>query len=97
MKTIFKYIIQRSTEIWLPKGTTPIHVADQAGVLCLWAQIDTDLQELEFWEIRIFGTGKPIPDDIYYLQSGWLYIGTVHQSIYVWHVYMKKASSLEIL
>jgi len=50
------------------------------GELCLWALVDTHEYEKEEREIHICATGGPC-------REGMIYIGTVQQPPFVWHIF----------
>ena len=85
MKTIFKYQLAITDEqtLFLPKDAEILSVADQGGMLCMWAAIETcNLPESRV--IKIYGTGHTLqPDE--------RYIGTIMQAggALVWHVFEK--------
>jgi len=82
MKTIWKYILKfrQNQEITLKKDAQILSVQLQNEKLCLWALLDTDEVD-EMCKIHIIGTGTEIEEKLDY------HIGTVQQSVYVWHVF----------
>lgn len=84
MRTIWKFTFKLNSvvEVQMPDRARVIHVGEQNGLLCLWAMVDTENQ-LTARRFRIFGTGHPLSTDV--KESH--FIGTVFQSIYVWHVF----------
>lgn len=66
----------------MPSGAKVIHVGlDGEKLPCAWAEVDTNLA-LEPVGIFITGTGQALPareND---------YIGSIHQGVYVWHVFV---------
>jgi len=80
---IWKYLIPTADKVTLrmPKFAEVIHIAEQGGILALWAIVNPDLEEEE----RIFyvvGTGHPLPHA--------KYIGTVLIDPFVWHIFESK-------
>jgi len=45
----------------MPNGAKILHVAEQAGLVCIWAQCDPDAPDVPR-EIMAYGTGHPMPD-----------------------------------
>jgi len=72
MKTIYKYAIkpEELTQLNLPMGAEILTVQSQKNNVCLWALIDTDMDEPEARTIEIIATGNQIID------SGRKYIST---------------------
>ncbi len=83
MRTIYKYPIKLGTTLLrIPGLRRFIHVGVQDNQICLWAEVDTSLPK-EAYEIHVLGTGWSLPEEPI------RHIGSVEQSIYVWHVYEK--------
>lgn len=84
MKTIWKYPLEDTWEqvMLMPEGAKIIHVGEQRGVICLWAEIDTKVP-MEHRKFYTVGTGTQFPS--YPVD----YLGTVikEMGIFVWHVY----------
>lgn len=82
MKTIYKYplVITDVQVVAMPSGAKVLSAMVQNGVLCLWAEIETESIEVAR-EVLIVGTGHPIRFD-------WPYVGSVIMSPFVWHVYL---------
>lgn len=81
-QTIWKFPLEITgvQEVRLPRGAKIISVANQNGVICLWAMVAPD-SPLEPRIIFIYGTGHPLPED-----SG-RFLGSVLQDPFVWHVF----------
>jgi hypothetical protein len=63
MKKIFKYpLIPRVSPI-LPKDAEILTIQVQHDVVCIWALVDTNFQETTTRQIRVYGTGHPMPDN----------------------------------
>lgn len=63
--TIYKYqipVLEKFT-LELPRGAKILRVADQGGMLWLWAMVDIRRVDEEF-HFRAFKCGAPIPDDV---------------------------------
>lgn len=85
MKTIWKYELEPSAFISMPKGAQILHIDSPDDVsICLWALVD-DAQEREVREFRVYGTGHNLPDEA----DNWTHIGTALLRKYalVWHVF----------
>ena len=84
-RTIWKYplIITDRQTIPVPVFSTPLSVQFQQGVLCLWVEVDPDI-ELEQRMIHVYGTGNPMATKV--IQQ---YVGTAQEPDrqLVWHVY----------
>ncbi len=94
MKTIYKYPLKLvdTQRIKIPKGSVVISAQVQDGVICLWAEVDTDKPLVEPL-VYVVGTGQPLPE-----QECWfdgdeqhfnLYIDTVQLNGFVWHIYVE--------
>ena len=75
--TIWKYKFQ--TEIEMPKYAEIVHVGIQNSDVHLWAKVDP-LRSTETRCFSVYGTGHLIPDQA-------LYVGTVFDGPFVWHVF----------
>lgn len=84
MKTIWKYNfdITPSKQIrMMPAGARLLSVADQHGLLAMWALVDTEAAQVERWFV-VAGTGHPLID---IPSEG--YVGSVIDGPYVWHLF----------
>lgn len=81
--TIWKFPLALTTsqEISIPADFKILTVQEQAGQLCLWAEVMPTVAARKL-TIYITGTGRYIPDDPHAE-----YIGSVQQNNFVWHVY----------
>jgi hypothetical protein len=82
-KAIYKYQlnIHDIQTVCLPKGAKIIHIAEQFGFLCLWAEVWEDADDCEI-DIMVRGTGHTFTGHENY------HLGTVLMSNgLVWHVY----------
>lgn len=72
-RSIYKYPIDITDEqaVYMPKGSTILHVAEQQGRVCLWAMVDPGAKTATR-RILVFGTGHPCDDAI-----GMNYVGSV--------------------
>lgn len=77
---IHKYELHAGeTVLQLPEAADPVHLAIQHGKLCLWAMLDP-LATRVSRRFLVCATGEAIP-------SSTSYLGTVLESVYVWHVF----------
>jgi hypothetical protein len=76
-KHIFKYPANLETR--LPKGAKILTIQIQNGTIFLWAEVELD-KETEPRPIQIVGTGMIVPDKR-------VYISTVQDGPFVWHLY----------
>lgn len=85
MRTIHKYQITellRAVIVEMPKGAHVIAVAEQRGVLCLWAEVD-DNEPLEARTFCLVRTGNPLQGD----EGRHLGTAICNGGALVWHVY----------
>jgi hypothetical protein len=79
--TIYKYPVPvrgDTLKVEMPAEAILVHVAMQNEVPHVWARVDTD-QPMVTRRFQWFGTGwQDMPDG---------YVGTVHQSPFVWHLF----------
>jgi hypothetical protein len=67
-------------EVQMPKGARILHVGEQAGTVCVWAEVDPGNGTTPY-RLYSVGTGfGAVPE-------GKRYIGTVQNGAYVWHIY----------
>ena len=86
-KTIWKYKLPRDGEtIEIHEPIIKVlHIAAQNGVPTLWAIVDPDLPRDGYTEVVAWGTGWPLPDDVYQECDYW---GTCEDGYgYVWHYF----------
>lgn len=85
MRTIWKYAVLTLDDqtIEIPEGARLLHVDDQSGWIMLWALVDPDARRVSR-QIRVVGTGHPIPDDLVLV-----YVGSLQQANgnLVWHIF----------
>lgn len=88
MQTIYKYRIVLGngtrTELELPIGSSILHAALQGDEAYVWALIDPDDPIRENITIISYGTGYIILRATHWKQ----YINTIHDGLYVWHVFV---------
>jgi hypothetical protein len=91
MQTIFKYNVEVTDKqkVMMPKGAKVLHVHQQLGVPCIWAQVDTS-QPLVERNFETFGTGHEMPTFIT-LDFAYVYVGTYHlqNGSLVFHIFEK--------
>lgn len=63
MKTIWKYPLQPTQRLPLPKGAKILSAQLQNDEICIWVLLDTEnlTQEVPIW---IFGTGHEVPKNL---------------------------------
>lgn len=89
MQAIYKYELSNQTKqtIYVDKNFTPLRVAYQGDVMCLWAAVDVDSKDGQEIEVNLLGTGwefdKMGQDGIGH------YLGTVQDDPFVWHLFYK--------
>ena len=86
-KTIWKYRLPRDgATIEIHEYIVEVmHIAAQDGVPTLWAIVDPDRPREGYTEIVAWGTGWPLPDDVYQECEYW---GTCEDGYgYVWHYF----------
>lgn len=66
---IYKYTIDKIADLvplYLPVGTkllsAQVQIIDNSSVLCIWALVNTTLNQTMRYNIRIVGTGHPFED-----------------------------------
>lgn len=86
-KTIWKYTLPRDGQtIKIHEYIVKVlHIAAQDGVPTLWVIVDPDKLINGYTEVVAWGTGWPLPDDIY---NECYYWGTCKDGYgYVWHYF----------
>jgi len=89
MKTIYKYNLEITDRqsLELPKNADILSVKNQDNKLCLWAYVDTEIEEKTIHEIEVFGTGNPIFENSKTVRE---FLGTcVMPNGLVWHVFKR--------
>lgn len=89
MKKIFKYRLKREDvqEVLLPKWSTPLSVQMQNGEIQMWVLVDIE-QPVVKSQVTIYGTVQSVPDNFYVGREHNLFLGTVQDKIYVWHIFI---------
>ena len=81
MKIVYKYPLEHLiTNIQLAKDAKIIKANYQNGIVHLWAETQTIIEETIPRRFRLFGTGEDIPENS-------IYIDTVFDGGFVWHIY----------
>ena len=90
MKTVYKYLLGRVDKqtISMPVSGRPIYVDLQDNKLYMWAEVDTEAVPSIGKTILIRGTGRPFTGE-----EG-VYIGTIRDGMFVWHVYESRLEEL---
>lgn len=59
--TVWKFVIaDPETPVQMPRGARVLHVAEQRGDVCVWAEVDPSMP-LEPRRFVVAGTGHPLP------------------------------------
>lgn len=86
MSAIWKYPLELQDRqiVQMPDGAELLHVADQDGVLCVWARVDEQRPPTDRI-IYVRGTGHPVERKA----DGEIhrYVGSAQQGYFVWHVF----------
>ena len=85
MRAIYKYAIPMVNRFCINAplvGLTPVHVAVQHDIPCLWFEVDTERPSQAHW-FRVVGTGEPIAAEAR------THVGTfmVRDGAFVFHVF----------
>jgi hypothetical protein len=89
VKTIWKYPLAPEVTLEMPLGAKVLCVHLQHADVCLWALVDSSETRREKRYFAAFGTGHELP-----LDPG-EYIGTVLDSLLVFHIFeVKKVKTL---
>lgn len=86
-KTIWKYTLPRdgyAIKIY-EYIVEVLHIAAQDGVPCLWAVVDPQRPREGYTEVIAWGTGWPLPDDVYVECDYWG--SCVDGAGYTWHYF----------
>jgi len=85
MKTIWKFNVCPDSGFYLelPNGAVFLDVQTQNGEPCAWFEVDSEAPR-EKRKFASFGTGHPIPDNVYLK-----YLGTFQllEGILIYHMY----------
>lgn len=86
-KTIWKYRLPRDGQtIEIHEHIVEVlHIGAQDGVPCLWAVVDPQCPRDGYTEVVAWGTGWPLPDDVYQETDYWG--SCVDGAGYVWHYF----------
>lgn len=86
MNTIYKFELEQTSKQkkLMPNGFRILHIAEQDGVICLWAMVDNSIP-METVSFEIHGTGHEIIPD-----ANKRYVGTIimQSTGLVWHVFV---------
>ena len=86
-KTIWKYRLPRDgATIQIHEYIVEVlHIAAQDGIPTLWAIVDPDRPRGGYTEVVAWGTGWPLPDDVYQETDYW---GSCEDGCgYIWHYF----------
>ena len=84
-KTIWKYTLPRDGQVIEIHEyiVEVLHIAAQDGIPTLWAIVDPDRPRDGYTEVVAWGTGWPLPDDVYQETDYW---GSCEDGYgYIWH------------
>lgn len=86
-KTIWKYKLPRDGQtIHIEEYIVEVlHIAAQDGIPTLWAVVDPDVPREGYTEVVAWGTGWPLPDDVYQECDYWGTCGDY--AGHVWHYF----------
>lgn len=86
-KTIWKYTLPRDGQVIeiYEHIVEVLHIATQDGVPTLWAIVDPDFPRDGYTEIVAWGTGWPLPEDVYRECDYWGTCGDGYG--YIWHYF----------
>lgn len=95
MKTVWKYPIRISDDPTLATisgvDAKPVHVGhDPAGAPCVWIEVEPARGRTEVLAFLVVGTGHPIPGTV----AEPVYVGSLHDGPFVWHVYQVDPTGL---
>ncbi len=82
MNTIWKFPLKIKPRqiIKAPSRINFLHVANQNGKLCFWAEVDSSQEKVDL-NIYVIGTGHQMD------MSKGIYLGSAVIDPFVWHVY----------
>ena len=83
MKTIHKYtLVDEKMSLKLPYGAVVLTVAEQHGVICLWAQVETDNLNVTRHFV-IVGTGHEVPEG----KLTFIGMAKLQDGLFIFHVF----------
>lgn len=83
--TIWKFPLKMVADwqiVPMPKDAQIVHVADQRGMICVWAVVDPTASEQENRVLMICGTGGDCPS-----VSQGVHLGSTFQGELVFHIF----------
>lgn len=84
MKQIYKYNFKLSDEggfrIKIHESHKILTAQEQNGVICIWAEVDTDTPIINK-PLYVIGTGTG------FISEATRYVATVQQDKFIWHIY----------
>lgn len=84
MKTIHKFSLEVFNESTVVACSSPLTVQLQYDEVTLWALVDTEESSTKAFIFYVYGTGFEFDDE------GLIYLGTVQQKYFVWHIFFKE-------
>ena len=88
MKRIYKYVISFHDLLPLPKGSKILSVVNQYELITVYALVDVDVKETQYFEFIVQGTGR----NILFEPNNWIFLGTLFMDngALVWHVFWRE-------
>lgn len=94
-KKIYKYKLETVDfqHLELPKGSKIISVLEQYNDIVLYAIVDPDIKDIEFYDIAIKGTGHDFPEKL----DTYTFLGSVKlmNGALIFHVFYKTVKQNE--
>lgn len=82
MKKIYKYTVNHTQRIEMPKDATFLTAQVQHGNICIWAEVELE-KEMTTYLVHVIPTGDAAPS------PALTYLGTVQlmEGVFVYHIY----------
>ena len=89
MYSVWKFLLQadHSQKLEFPLGSKVLSVESQGDDIVIYALVNTEQTEKEIKEIRTYGTGHDIPNDI--IEFNFLGTAKLYNDSMVFHVFYK--------
>lgn len=92
MRAVYKYnLVDKNFSyictISAPKGAEFLYVGNQHEEICVWAEVDTD-NEMVDYQFEIFATGEEIKNDMG-IDRKYLNSVMLNSGYYVFHIYQR--------
>lgn len=87
MRTIWKYKIDESMRIQVPKGAKILSCAGQGTNITVWVVLDPKEEEMTEINFEVYATGEEFPP----IPETWYFLATVftHGGVLVYHVFIR--------